>query len=35
MAAKAQSLNVEELLAKAKQPSVDAMMMHPFYKGKV
>ncbi|TFH36499.1 MAG: NADP-dependent malic enzyme [Anaerolineales bacterium] len=27
--------NVEELLAKAKQPSADAMVMHPFYKGKV
>jgi malate dehydrogenase (oxaloacetate-decarboxylating) len=35
MAAKAQSLNVEELLAKAKQPSADALVMHPFYKGKV
>jgi malate dehydrogenase (oxaloacetate-decarboxylating) len=35
MAAKAQSLNVEELLAKAKQPSADALVMHPYYKGKV
>jgi len=35
MAEKSQSLNVEELLAKAKQPSADAMVMHPLYKGKV
>jgi len=28
-------LNIEELLAKAKKPSADAMLMHPFYKGKV
>jgi malate dehydrogenase (oxaloacetate-decarboxylating) len=35
MAEKAQPLNVEELLAKAKQPSADAMVLHPFYKGKV
>jgi malate dehydrogenase (oxaloacetate-decarboxylating) len=35
MAEKASSLNVEELLAKAKQPSADAMQLHPFYKGKV
>ncbi len=28
-------MNVEELLAKAKQPSADAMKLHPFYKGKV
>jgi malate dehydrogenase (oxaloacetate-decarboxylating) len=26
---------VEELLAKAKKPSADAMRMHPFYRGKV
>ena len=26
---------VEELLAKAEQPSKDAMKLHPFYKGKV
>jgi malate dehydrogenase (oxaloacetate-decarboxylating) len=31
----AQPLNVEELLAKAEQPSADAMVLHPFYKGKV
>ena len=35
MAEKAQPLNIEELLAKAKKPSADAMLMHPFYKGKV
>jgi malate dehydrogenase (oxaloacetate-decarboxylating) len=28
-------LSVEELLAKAKQPSEDAMLLHPFYRGKV
>ncbi len=28
-------LNIEELLAKAEKPSADAMLMHPFYKGKV
>ncbi len=27
--------NVEELLAKAKKPSADAMEMHPFYRGKI
>jgi malate dehydrogenase (oxaloacetate-decarboxylating) len=26
---------VEELLAKAKKPSADAMLLHPFYRGKV
>ena len=26
---------VEELLAKAKQPSADAMRLHPFYRGKI
>ena len=35
MSEKAQPLNIEELLAKAKKPSSDAMLMHPFYKGKV
>ena len=25
----------EELLAKAKKPSHDAMIMHPYYKGKI
>ena len=28
-------MNVEELLAKAKKPSADAMKLHPFYRGKV
>jgi malate dehydrogenase (oxaloacetate-decarboxylating) len=28
-------VNIEELLAKAKKPSADAMVLHPFYKGKV
>ena len=35
MADKAPPLNVEELLAKAQQPSADAMKLHPFYHGKV
>jgi malate dehydrogenase (oxaloacetate-decarboxylating) len=29
------TMNVEELLAKAKKPSADAMRLHPFYRGKV
>ncbi len=28
-------MNVDELLAKAKKPSADAMKLHPFYRGKV
>jgi malate dehydrogenase (oxaloacetate-decarboxylating) len=28
-------VNVEELLAKAKKPSADAMVLHPFYRGKI
>src|SRR3972149_7091262 len=28
-------ISVEELLAKAKQPSADAMRLHPYYRGKV
>jgi malate dehydrogenase (oxaloacetate-decarboxylating) len=28
-------VTVEELLAKAKKPSEDAMKMHPFYRGKM
>src|SRR5512136_2716538 len=28
-------LTVDELLAKAKKPAADAMVLHPFYKGKV
>lgn len=35
MAKTANQLNIEELLAKAKKPSEDALVMHPFYKGKV
>ena len=30
-----EKINVDELLAKAQQPSTDAMMLHPFYKGKI
>jgi malate dehydrogenase (oxaloacetate-decarboxylating) len=29
------AVNVEELLAKAKKPSADAMILHPFYRGKI
>ena len=29
------SMNVEELLAKAEKPSADAMELHPFYRGKI
>jgi len=32
---KAQQQNIEELLAKAKKPSADAMELHPFYRGKI
>lgn len=28
-------VSVEELLAKAKKPSADAMVLHPFYRGKI
>ncbi len=35
MAEKASPPNVDELLAKAKKPSADAMRLHPFYHGKV
>lgn len=28
-------IDVEQLLAKAKKPSADAMLLHPFYRGKV
>jgi malate dehydrogenase (oxaloacetate-decarboxylating) len=31
----APTLTVEDLLAKARQPSADAMRLHPFYRGKV
>jgi len=30
-----EKLTKEELLAKAKQPGIDAMKLHPFYKGKI
>jgi malate dehydrogenase (oxaloacetate-decarboxylating) len=30
-----QAVDVEALLAKAKKPSADAMVLHPFYKGKI
>ena len=29
------AVNVDELLAKAKKPSADAMRLHPFYRGKI
>jgi malate dehydrogenase (oxaloacetate-decarboxylating) len=32
---KGKKVNVDELLAKAKQPALDAMRLHPFYKGKL
>jgi malate dehydrogenase (oxaloacetate-decarboxylating) len=35
MPQKAEHFDVEELLAKAKQPSADALRLHPFYRGKV
>ena len=35
MVQKAESIDIEKLLAKAEQPSADAMRLHPFYKGKV
>lgn len=35
MAQKAERFDIEKLLAKAKQPSADAMRLHPFYRGKV
>jgi len=34
-AVKEQPLDVEELLARAKKPSADAMRLHPFYRGKI
>ena len=30
-----EKINIDELLAKAKKPSADAMVLHPFYKGKI
>jgi malate dehydrogenase (oxaloacetate-decarboxylating) len=35
MPSKTEPLTVEELLAKAEQPSADALRLHPFYQGKV
>lgn len=35
MANQTQEMSVEELLAKAKKPSADAMILHPFYRGKI
>jgi malate dehydrogenase (oxaloacetate-decarboxylating) len=35
MLKEAHTPSIEELLAKAKQPSADAMRLHPFYQGKV
>lgn len=35
MAKELKKVTVEELLAKAKKPAADAMILHPFYRGKV
>ena len=35
MSKEQKKVSVEELLAKAKKPSADAMLLHPFYHGKV
>ncbi len=35
MAKEQKKVSVEELLAKAKKPAADAMILHPFYRGKV
>jgi malate dehydrogenase (oxaloacetate-decarboxylating) len=35
MLSEKQPINVEELLAKAKKPSADALRLHPFYRGKI
>ena len=35
MSAKTNEIDVEALLAKAKKPVEDAMVLHPFYKGKI
>lgn len=32
---KEQEIDIDKLLAKAKKPSADAMLLHPFYRGKV
>lgn len=35
MPTKGKDVDIDELLAKAKKPSADAMTLHPFYKGKI
>lgn len=35
MVTKEPDMNIDELLAKAKKPSGDAMVLHPFYRGKI
>jgi malate dehydrogenase (oxaloacetate-decarboxylating) len=35
MLIKKEPVNIDELLAKAKKPSADAMILHPFYRGKI
>lgn len=35
MSKASKSVNIDELLAKAKKPSADAMQLHPYYRGKV
>ena len=35
MSAKTNEIDVAALLAKAKKPVEDAMVLHPFYKGKI
>jgi malate dehydrogenase (oxaloacetate-decarboxylating) len=35
MLSEKQPIDVEELLAKAKKPSADALKLHPFYRGKI
>jgi malate dehydrogenase (oxaloacetate-decarboxylating) len=35
MVTKEPAMNIDELLAKAKKPSADAMLLHPFYQGKI
>ncbi len=35
MTLKGKEINIDELLAKAKKPSQDALALHPFYKGKI
>jgi malate dehydrogenase (oxaloacetate-decarboxylating) len=35
MSTEHKTINIDELLAKAKKPSADAMILHPFYRGKI